>query len=244
MNCISPPLSLFGLTLLCCCFLAGPVFSQEEPLRPIPVGRMNITHFDLGPNCAVYCALAGLNTLGLNTPAGMINTAQYVSSLQGSSMADLIRALTEHGAFPLALKGLTPSALIALETPCILHVRRDGTTESHSHWVLYLGIVEGKARLFNPPNGEEILPLEELLYLWDGKGIAIFAQKPSLIDTWRGKILPLFYSMQIFAVAGLGMGLFLWPFWPGASTLVGFGLRLGLATLFCVLGQTAFPGHP
>ena len=239
MNPSSPLSWVFLLVLSFCGFLAVPAIGQDPP-RAVPVGRMNVTDFNLGPNCGVYCALAGLNTLGLNTPYGMINTAQYVSSLQGSSMADLIRALTEHGAFPLALKGLTPSALIALETPCILHVRRDGTTESHSHWVLYLGIVEGKARLFNPPNGEEILPLEELLYLWDGKGIAIFAQKPSLIDTWRGKILPLFDSMQIFAVAGLGMGLFLWPFWPGASTLVGFGLRLGLATLFCVLGQTAF----
>ena len=240
MNRAAPPLSLFGLTLVCYCSLAGPVFSQEEPMRPIPVGRMNITHFDLGSNCGIYCAMAALNTLGLKTTYEMMNTAQHVSSHRGSSMADLIQALSDNGAYTMALKGLTPSALIALETPCILHVRRDGTTETHSHWVLFLGIVEGKARLFNPPNGEEILPLEELLYLWDGKGIAIFAQKPSLIDTWRGKILPLFDSMQILAVAGLGMGLFLWPFWPGASSLFGFGIRLGLATLFCVLGQTAF----
>lgn len=215
----------------------------QEPSQPnIPVGKAVVEDFSLGPNCGIYCAMAALKTIGLEAPYSDMATSKYVGSLKGSSMAELIRALEDHGAFTLPLKGLTPSGLIALETPCILHVRRDGTTDAHAHWVLFLGIEEGKAKLFNPPNGEELLSLDELLYLWDGQGIAVFPQKPTQATSLKVKSLQLLDSLQILALAFLGICLGFLPF-PNAlpsSTLWGFGTRLGLATLFCLLLQLSF----
>ncbi len=229
------------------CLMSLPLFSHwakgQDPSSPfIPIGNAIIDNFKLGPNCGVYCAMAALRALGLEAPYGVLVSPQYVSSLEGSSMADLILAVKDHGAFPLPLRGLTPSGLVALETPCILHVRRDGTTEAHAHWVLFLGMEDGKAKLFNPPHGEELLPLAELLYLWDGQGIAVFAQKPSQTISWKVKIVQILDSVQMLALAFLGicLGFLPWPQRLPLSTYSGFGLRLGLVTLLCLLLQLPF----
>ncbi len=215
---------------------------QEGDTPLIPVGKSDIQNFNLGPNCGIYCAMGALSALGIHAPYPEMASPKYVGSLQGSSMGELVQALENHGAFTLSLKGLTPSGLIALETPCILHVRRDGTTDTHAHWVLFLGIEMGKAKLFNPPNGVELISLEELLYLWDGQGIAVFPQKLSPTTTFKVKSLQLLDSLQILALGFLGLGLGFLPF-PGSlprNTFWGFGARLGLATLFCLVLPLTF----
>jgi rhodanese-related sulfurtransferase len=107
---------------------------------------------------------------------------RFVGSQEGSTVRELVRAIEEHGGHALAIDNLSADALRAAAHPMILHVRRPGHQTTYSHWVLFLGVEDGQARLLDPPEEMETIPLAELLALWDGTAILVAPGPPSLLS--------------------------------------------------------------
>ncbi len=241
------PIPLFRLWMLffgglCWFVFVVPLGRTEDPPNlAIPLGKIHQDLAEQGPYCGIYCIKAALQTLGIDAPFAELGQPKYLGSYKGSSLGELIRALNDYTAKATPLKGLTPAGLVALETPCILHVRRDGTTESYGHWLLFLGQKEGKAHLFNPPNGEEYLPMEELLYLWDGVGLAVYAEDPSPWTVWRVRGIQLLDSLYLVGMGFLSVWV-VFQFLPQgvALSVLGFGLRLLLSVGFCLVLANLF----
>jgi prepilin-type processing-associated H-X9-DG protein/prepilin-type N-terminal cleavage/methylation domain-containing protein len=74
---------------------------------------------------------------------------EFVSSPQGSSLDDLNRAAISAGIRSVPVANLDVSDLRTLVPPAILHVRGDGS--EYDHYVLYLGMRDGKARIYDVP---------------------------------------------------------------------------------------------
>jgi rhodanese-related sulfurtransferase len=96
-------------------------------------------------------------------------------------VSELQRAVNDCGGYTQAMEGLGACALRASRHPVILHVRRPGFHMPYAHWVLFLGVEGGKARIVDPPNSVQLMPFGELLALWDGVGLVV-ARKP--VKTW------------------------------------------------------------
>ncbi|HMP04673.1 MAG TPA: rhodanese-like domain-containing protein [Gemmatales bacterium] len=134
-----------------------------------------------GPYCGVYCVQAALAALG--TPADMaaLMDARYVTSFNGSSAIDLIRAVRDQGADAQMFTGLSLSTLRLANQPIILHVRKAGFGNPFSHWVLFLGMEGDQARILDPPHELEQWDLGDVAAVWNGVGVVV-SKEP--IDRW------------------------------------------------------------
>jgi rhodanese-related sulfurtransferase len=158
-----------------------------------------------GPYCGIYCLYAAFETLGIEVPFESLLRGEYVGSFQGSSLEELRRAAADHGAHALPLKAMTASSLRAADQPLILHVRRPGYQSTYAHWVLFLGVEDGKARILDPPNGVDMMPFAELLALWDGTGLMV-SREP--VNGWSVRAGGWLELGVLCAVAVFGVALF------------------------------------
>lgn len=126
-----------------------------------------------GPYCGVYCAYAALHSLGRELSFEQLLEPRYVGSYAGSSLRELQNAVEDFGGTACAMSGLTHASLRTTPHPIILHVRRPGLNMPYAHWVLFLGLTGGRARILDPPNALEIWELADLLALWDGVGLVV-----------------------------------------------------------------------
>ena len=105
----------------------------------------------------------------------------YVGSYNGSTLGELRQAVRSHGGYAEAMEQLTAASLQASSHPIILHVRRPGHNAPYAHWVLFLGVEQGKARIVDPPTAVQLIPFADLLSLWDGVGLVV-SREP--VNAW------------------------------------------------------------
>ena len=101
-----------------------------------------------------------------------------MTSMDGSSAADLARALGDIGLKAYENDFMTFEQLALLDRPTILHVRTPVSKLRYGHWALFLGLDGNKVRLYDPPDDVETVTAAELLSIWDGVGLVV-ADRPS-----------------------------------------------------------------
>jgi hypothetical protein len=121
-----------------------------------------------GAYCGVRCVSAAGTALGHDVPLESLLRPRYLGSPRGSSLQELQLAAADHGLAAQPVVRLSVDGLRGLSGPAVLHVRGDGYKAGHTHWVLLLGFEGGEARLADPPNGVERIPVADLAARWDG----------------------------------------------------------------------------
>lgn len=124
-----------------------------------------------GPYCgpvAVYTA-AKL----FNKPVEFLDliNEKYIGSREGSSLNELTHALEDVGLFALPVEKYTKGQLTELDSPVILHVRKENQA-AYNHYILYLGSEGDDAILFDYP-GFQRMPFYRLRAIWNGNGIIV-----------------------------------------------------------------------
>ncbi len=106
------------------------------------------------------------------------------------------------------MEGLTASALCCSHHPVILHVRQPYLRSDYSHWILFLGVEGDKARIINPPHALALLPVADLLALWDGVGLVVAKEPVSAWSFraagWLDQGLFLVFGVMVLTAARLG----------------------------------------
>jgi len=148
-----------------------------------------------GPYCGIYSLVAILDTFGIYTDLAELLAPEFVGSFQGSSNKELEKAAEKYGLHGKTYSGLTWQELKSAKSPMILHFRSTYADSQFNHWVAYLGVDGGKARIIDLPHRLTTIPFAELLAKWDGTAIEI-SQEPI-----KGDILAASYSNYLSTVA-------------------------------------------
>jgi len=161
------------------CFLLCTVALAEEPPKPevkslLPDLREIVV---AGPYCGIYSLLAILDTFSIHPNIEELLTPEFVGSFKGSSNKELEKAAEKCGLHAKTYSGLTWQELKTSETPMILHFRSTSSSSEFNHWVAYLGVDGGKARIIDLPHRLTTIPFAELLAKWNGTAIVI-SQEP------------------------------------------------------------------
>jgi len=165
------------------------------------------------PYCGIYCVFMALRALGTETAIQNILKPQYIGSKKGSSLEELIRAAREFGLHAEPMRRMTCAMLRVAECPIILHVKPGMGTNKYLHWVLFMGIEEGKARIYDAtgvlarlPEGLRLMDFRELAALWDGTGL-VLSRDPIDLKPFYAAVLPWYIGLSgltLLAVVGLG----------------------------------------
>lgn len=146
--------------------------SNEKPLLP-ELREIEVS----GPYCGIYSLVACLDTFGIHPELEELLVPEFVGSFEGSSNTELIQAAEKYGLYGKIYSGLTWRELRRSNSPMILHFRSTYADSKFNHWVAYLGVNGGKARIIDLPHRITTIPFAELLAKWDGTAIEI-SDKP------------------------------------------------------------------
>ena len=156
------------LTMLLLVLISGVASAEEKPslsdLREVEVS---------GPYCGIYSLIACLDTFNIHPNLEELLVPEFVGSFEGSSNAELIQAAEEYGLHGKTYSSLTWQELKESNSPMILHFRSTYADNKFTHWVAYLGVDGGKARIIDLPHRIAMIPFAELLAKWDGTAIEI-----------------------------------------------------------------------
>ena len=136
-------------------------------------GAATALRADSGPYCGIYAVYGAAAAVGVKADFERLLDAKYVSSRSGSTIADLMNAASEIGVHATPLSGMGVASLNGAQEPLILHVKSFGQVTTYNHWVLFLGMLDGKARIVDSGGGVFLMDVAELLARWDGVGLAI-----------------------------------------------------------------------
>jgi len=164
-----------GLLCFLFCTFAWAAETSKPEEKPLLPGLKEIEVS--GPYCGIYSLLAILDTFGMHPDPKELFTPEFVGSFQGSSNTELIKAAGKYGLHGKTYSGLTWQELQASKSPMILHFRSTYADTKFNHWVAYLGVDGGKARIIDLPHRLTTIPFAELLAKWDGTAIEI-SQEP------------------------------------------------------------------
>ena len=168
------PLACWGVLLL----VGGVAIQAEAP--PSHPDEIVFGADTEDKYCGLYCLYAFLSADRRDVDFTSLVKPQYVSSLAGSSLADLERAAKDHGVHAVPVTGMTTSNLAMSNSPMIIHVKATPTRRYHDHFVLYLGVRGGEALIYDPPHAPMTVPFAFLSRRWDGAGLLISNRPVSL----------------------------------------------------------------
>ena len=98
---------------------------------------------------------------------------EYVGTRKGSSIDELTRAAVACGLNCETANGMTCGILRRLQSPTVLHVRGAFESSDYDHWILFMGIEDGKARIYDGSHAAELIDLGDLTARWDGTGLIL-----------------------------------------------------------------------
>lgn len=129
---------------------------------------------DNGPYCGIYAMYGAASALGVKGDFQTLVDKKFVSSRAGSSASDLVSAAERLGVRVQPMTGLGLASLQESQDPLILHVSSLGQLEAYNHWLLFLGIEDGRARIIDGSGSIHLLRSAELLARWDGVALAVY----------------------------------------------------------------------
>jgi len=201
-------------------------------------GEKTVQYRSSGPYCGLYCLHSAIKLAGKDSDFADLIKPEYIGSREGSSLAELKQAAEDHGMEAMAVGKLTCRDLLALPYPIILHVKSSSQSKDYDHFELFLGVNEGKARIFDPPNPVANVAFHELARRWNGTGLIV---SPTPIATaaifWPARLrLMLYAAMGIAIVLGVHWIRRRWfPQWSGLSRSRRYGLSFAQCGVLALL---------
>jgi hypothetical protein len=153
-------------------------YDENQARRPRSCAAFHGQALARGPYSGVYCVYGALRAIGREGRLDDLICPEFVGSYSGSNAAELEQAARKFGVHAVTLNGLTADTLRVAHQPIILHVRPLVRSSGYTHWILFLGIEGGKARILDPPRAVESFSIADVLARWDGTGILI-SEKPA-----------------------------------------------------------------
>jgi rhodanese-related sulfurtransferase len=154
-------------------------------------------------SCGVEAAYGAMHALGITPDCAFVDllTTEYISQIGGSTAQDVCNAVERLGAEATYLQGLGWASLLHAKHPMILHVSSDGQLEAANHWLLFLGVRDGMAKVVDGGGTPESWPLERLLVRW--RGLAVVVTPPGQKDqaSWLLNFYETMMSLSVAAVA-------------------------------------------
>ena len=154
---------VLALAGLVCARPVHAAADAEKPAKPLSLD--------------VYCGLNTVYTMlklsGIDIPFTDLLKPEYIGSQKGSSLAEVEKALSDHGLQTLPVRSLTVDNLRYSEHPLILHVKKTVYSKEPDHYEVFLGVENGKALLFDPPGAPRSEPLHTLLGRWQGTALVV-----------------------------------------------------------------------
>ncbi len=149
------------------------------------------------PCCGLYSLYTVIRMNGGKINFADLVTPEYVGN-SGSSMEQLIEAAKHFSEYPTAYKDLSIEDLRQFDAPLILHVKAESNSISYNHFYVLLGIDGHSAKIFNPPEGAHLIPMEQLARDWDGSAILVSVHQKA-----ESRYLIPMYGHLIFKIAGV-----------------------------------------
>ncbi len=163
--------------VLCTCVAAGLLGCPALVRNAIAAESSEPQARQYHPHCGLYCVYAALRLADRKLDFRELVKRDYIKSNKGSTLVELRRAAEDHGLYATLATKMTERVLRECRHPVILHVKPSLTSPTYSHYELYLGAKEGKARILNPPGNVALVPFSELAPRWDGNGL-ILSDRP------------------------------------------------------------------
>ena len=197
----------FGaIVLLVSLMVAIPLQAQEQApsqssyeLKEIEVS---------GPYCGIYALTACLSTFGIEPPMSELLIPECVGSIAGSSDSELIQAAEKYGCYGKTYSNMSWEDLKKSNSPMILHVRSSYADQRFNHWIVFLGVDGGYARIVDIPHPLATILPAELLASWDGTAIEI-SDRPITSDLMRSSLTQYLILVAMF----LGSAVLIRCFW-------------------------------
>jgi rhodanese-related sulfurtransferase len=142
---------------------------------PTPVIATEVVGICSGKDvyCGLYVTYAILKSYDTEVEFSDLVNGRYVGSSRGSSMAELKSLVEDYNLYATAVTRLAVGDLFKISPPIILHVKSSMESRKYDHYILFLGIQEGMARIFTPPDSLAHMPLRKLSYIWDGNALVV-----------------------------------------------------------------------
>lgn len=141
-------------------------------LQPASSALGATPHKNFNGYCGIYSLYGALCSVGNRCSFDKLLSPKYIGHASGSTLEELRLGAIDNGAYAVGLGGLGAESLETVERPMILHVSQ-GDLQTYRHWVLLLGVHDGKVRLVDAPNEEYEEDLSGLLTRWDGTALIV-----------------------------------------------------------------------
>lgn len=158
------------------CGLSGPATWAADSASESSIPDVSE---EAGSYCGLYCIYATLHAYGKRIEFPTLLKMKYIGEMSGSSIQELSLAATDNGLQALAMSGLSRANLVAAQSPIILHVSTPDSPGYFNHWILFLGMENGLAKVVDAPHQPELIPVADVLARWDGVGLYVSDQLPS-----------------------------------------------------------------
>ena len=168
-------LCLIVLLVLSCC-LSGTAICAVDTASESSIPDAST---ESGSYCGLYCVYAALHAYEKRIEFPTLLKVKYIGEMSGSSIQELSLAVTDNGLQALAMSGLSRANLVAAQSPIILHVSTPDSPGYYNHWILFLGMENGLAKVVDAPHKPELIPVADVLARWDGVGLYVSDQHPS-----------------------------------------------------------------
>lgn len=137
-------------------FLGSPILSANEPAY-----------------CGIYAVYGAARAEAMtNLDFKELISPEYVSSRQGSTIPDLIKAGQKLGLSVFVIHRASSLTLSVAEKPLVLHTAIGGQFAQFNHWELFLGWENGRARMVQADGTVSLVEPSVLLGRWDGMALS------------------------------------------------------------------------
>ena len=127
---------------------------------------------------------------------------RFVSTKRGSLASDLEKAGIELGLQVTPFQHLSSASLFVSNDPLILHFASYGQLQTYDHWVLFLGMDEGKAKIVDSEVGELKMDLSEVMLRWDGIALAVHLDESPISNFAKAESVCIASWLTLFFSAG------------------------------------------
>lgn len=199
---VAGALAIAALASLALWLCAG----EKQPVDPPHTPRTESTQ---GSYCGIHSLFHAIHAVGVTVEFDTLARDCYVGSPQGSSAEELRQAAEDHGVRAVVRDGLTVGTLRLSDGPILLHIRQPGQDAIYNHWIVFLGCSGDQARIIDRTSEVELVPLAEVLALWDGRGILIGRREETIIPeyaAWADVGLILFIGLMYLIAATIITG--------------------------------------